>query len=116
MNLLALNNNHEPESVDDALQTYSAILLPGRNQKENIGRLTSLVRDEALQARLDKALASTQSTSISEEDMTGGIDMMGEEMSRGKGKGKEKKMEAGVSGQVAHVVGIIIGSPEFQRK
>ena len=116
MNLLALNNNHEPESVDDALQTYSAILLPGRNQKENIGRLTSLVRDEALQARLDKALASTQSASTIEEDMTGGIDMMGEEMSPKMGKGKEKKMETGVSGQVAHVVGIIIGSPEFQRK
>jgi uncharacterized protein (DUF1800 family) len=116
MNLLALNNNHEPESVDDALQTYSAILLPGRNQKENIGRLTSLVRDEALQARLDKALASTQSTATSEEDMTGGVDMMGEEKTPKMGKGKEKKMETGVSGQVAHVVGIIIGSPEFQRK
>jgi len=116
MNLLALNNNHEPESVDDALQTYSAILLPGRNQKEKIGRLTSLVRDEALQARLDKALASTQSTATSEEDMTGGVDMMGEEKTPKMGKGKEKKMETGVSGQVAHVVGIIIGSPEFQRK
>ncbi len=116
MNLLALNNNHEPESVDDALQTYSTILLPGRNQKENIGRLTSLVRDEALQARLDKALASTQSTATSEEDMTGGVDMMGEEKTPKMGKGKEKKMETGVSGQVAHVVGIIIGSPEFQRK
>lgn len=116
MNLLALNNNHEPESVDDALQTYSAILLPGRNQKENIGRLTSLVRDEALQSRLDKALASTQSTATIEEDMTGGVDMMGEEKTPKMGKGKEKKMETGVSGQVAHVVGIIIGSPEFQRK
>ena len=116
MNLLALNNNHEPESVDDALQTYSAILLPGRNQKENIGRLTSLVRDEALQARLDKALASTQSIATIEEDMTGGVDMMGEEKTPKMGKGKEKKMETGVSGQVAHVVGIIIGSPEFQRK
>jgi hypothetical protein len=116
MNLLALNNNHEPESVDDALQTYSTILLPGRNQKENIGRLTSLVRDEALQARLDKALASTQSTATSEEDMTGGVDMMGEEKTPKMRKGKEKKMETGVSGQVAHVVGIIIGSPEFQRK
>ena len=116
MNLLALNNNHEPESVDDALQTYSTILLPGRNQKENIGRLTSLVRDEALQARLDKALASTQPPTGIEEDMTGGVDMMGEEKTPKMGKGKEKKMETGVSGQVAHVVGIIIGSPEFQRK
>ena len=117
--LLALNNNHEPESVEDALKTYSAILLPGRNQTENINRLTNLVRDEALQSRLDKALASTQSASTTQEDMTGGAEMMGEEMAPKMGKGKEKKMpamEAGVSGQVAHVVGIIIGSPEFQRK
>lgn len=116
MNLLALNNNHEPESIEDALKTYSAILLPGRNQTENINRLINLVRDEALQSRLDKALASTKSTSAIEEDMTG-AEMMGEEMAPK--KGKEKKMpamEAGVSGQVAHVVGIIIGSPEFQRK
>ena len=117
--LLALNNNHEPESVEDALKTYSAILLPGRNQTENINRLTNLVRDEALQSRLDKALASTQSASTTQEDMTGGDDMMVEEMAPKMGRGKDKKMpamEAGVSGQVAHVVGIIIGSPEFQRK
>jgi uncharacterized protein (DUF1800 family) len=121
MNLLALNNNHEPESVDDALQTYSAILLPGRNQKENIGRLTSLVRDEALQSRLDKALASTQPPTGIEEDKIGTGDMMDDAMApkMGKGKGSGKKMpEAAMAavGQVAHVVGIIIGSPEFQRK
>lgn len=121
VNLLALNNNHEPESIEDALKTYSAILLPGRNQTENINRLTNLVRDESLQSRLDKALASTQSASTTQEDMTGGSDMMGDVMARskGKGKGEGKKMpamEAAVSGQVAHVVGIIIGSPEFQRK
>jgi hypothetical protein len=37
----------------------------------------------------------------------------------GKGKGNAKKMpipEMAATGQVAHVVGIIIGSPEFQRK
>ena len=119
VNLLALNNHHEPESIEDALKTYSAILLPGRNQTENINRLINLVRDEALQSRLDKALASTQSTLAMEEDRTVGAEMMGEEMAPKMGKGKEKKMpemEKGVSGQVAHVVGIIIGSPEFQRK
>ena len=121
MNLLALNNNHEPESVEDALQTYSTILLPVKNQKENISRLTSLVRDEGLQDRLDKALASAQSTATIEEDMTGGVDMMGEEKTpkMGNGKGNGKKMPApamAAAGQVAHVVGIIIGSPEFQRK
>ena len=119
MNLLALNNNHEPESVEDALQTYSTILLPVKNQKENISRLTTLVRDEGLQDRLDKALASAQSTATIEEDMTGGVDMMGEEKTPKMGKGNGKKMPApamAAAGQVAHVVGIIIGSPEFQRK
>ena len=122
-NLLALNNNHEPESVDDALQTYSAIMMPTGNQKENINRLTAMVRDETLQSKLDKALASTQSASTIEEDMSGAGEMMDDamapKMGKGKGKGNAKKMpamEAGVSGQVAHVVGIIIGSPEFQRK
>ncbi len=120
MNLLGLNNNHEPESVEDALQTYSTILLPGRNQKENISRLTSLVRDEALQARLDKALASTQPPTSIEDDKSRAEDMMDDAMATkmGKGKGNGKKMPeaAAAAGQVAHVVGIIIGSPEFQRK
>jgi len=121
MNLLALNNNHEPESVEDALQTYSAILLSGRNQKENISRLTNLVRDEALQSRLEKALASTQPPTGMEEDKLGAGDMMEDVMvpQKGKGKGNGKNMpapEMAAAGQVAHVVGIIIGSPEFQRK
>ncbi len=120
-NLLALNNNHEPESVDDALQTYSAILMPSGNKKENIDRMTAMVRDETLQSKLDKALASSQPSSGIEEDMLGGADMKEEVMTpkMGKGKGNGKKMpenEMGVSGQVAQVVGIIIGSPEFQRK
>jgi uncharacterized protein (DUF1800 family) len=121
VNLLALNNNHEPESVEDALQTYSAILLSGRNQKENISRLTNLVRDEALQSRLDKALATTQPPTGIEDDMSGAGEMTDDTMvpKRGKGKGYGKKMPEpamAAAGQVAHVVGIIIGSPEFQRK
>lgn len=118
-NLLALNNNHEPESVDHALQTYSAILMPTRNQKENIHRLTALVRNESLQSSLDKALASTQPAKGIGEDMSGGVDTMDDAMVQKKGKGIKKAMpamEMGVSGQVAHVVGIIIGSPEFQRR
>lgn len=118
-NLLALNNNHEPESADDALQTYSAILMPSRNQKENINRLSAMVRDESLQSKLDKALASTQPASAIEEGMSGAGEMMDETIVQKKGKGAKKAMpamEMGVSGQVAHVVGIIIGSPEFQRR
>ena len=82
--------------------------------------MTAMVRDETLQSKLDKALAAQPSSGI-EEDMSGGGDMKEEVMTpkKGKGKGNGKKMpenEMGVSGQVAQVVGIIIGSPEFQRK
>jgi hypothetical protein len=45
--------------------------------------------------------------------------MMDDSMTTKMGKGKGKQMpapEMAAAGQVAHVVGIIIGSPEFQRK
>ena len=83
------------------------------------------MRDEALQSRLEKALASTQPPTGIEEDKLGAGDMMEDAMvpqmgkGKGKGNGNGKNMpapEMAAAGQVAHVVGIIIGSPEFQRK
>jgi len=41
VDLLALNANHEPESIEDALRIYSHLLLPERNQSENIKRLSA---------------------------------------------------------------------------
>ena len=64
VDLLALNQNHEPESVESALKIYSQILLPERDQDANIKRLSAKVTNAS----------------------------------------------------VANVTGVIIGSPEFQRK
>jgi hypothetical protein len=43
LNLAALNSNREPESLADALVTYSKILLPEKNNEKNIERLTQLL-------------------------------------------------------------------------
>lgn len=88
LDLLALNDNHEPESAADALGTYSKILLPERDLQKTIQRLTPLLNDPDLPEKIDKA-ANADST-----------------------RTMHKKGEYGL----AQVVGIIIGSPEFQRR
>jgi uncharacterized protein (DUF1800 family) len=115
--LAALNNNHEPESADDALHTYAKIMLPQRDLANTIKRLKPLVNDPTVTDKINNAAAKT-------ETMTPTNDMMETEMNDNTTKMekvKKKKLEAvslsfGDNSMLAQVVGIIIGSPEFQRK
>jgi hypothetical protein len=50
-----LNDNHEPESAEAALVIYSKILLPERNQDDNIRRLTAMVKDVNLEKKISDA-------------------------------------------------------------
>jgi uncharacterized protein (DUF1800 family) len=86
-NLLQLNQNHEPESAEEALQIYTKLLLPVTNQKENSERIMSIVRAQ----NIDQKIASATKDSGGMQDNT-----------------PLKSM--------AQVVGVIIGSPAFQRK
>jgi len=96
-NLLQLNQNHEPESVEEALQIYTKLLLPVANQKENSERIMSIVRAQ----NIDQKIASATNESTSKQDMQ-----------------KESITEMNNTPQktMAQVVGVIIGSPAFQRK
>ena len=96
-NLLALNQNHEPESVEDALQTYTKLLLPVSDQKENSERIMSIVRAQ----NIDQKIASASKD-------TGGMQDMQKESMTQTNNTPLKSM--------AQVVGVIIGSPAFQRK
>jgi hypothetical protein len=96
-NLLALNQNHEPESVEDALQTYTKLLLPVSDQKENSERIMSIVRAQ----NIDQKIASATKD-------TGGMQEMQKESMTQTNNTPLKSM--------AQVVGVIIGSPAFQRK
>jgi uncharacterized protein (DUF1800 family) len=96
-NLLQLNQNHEPESIEEALQIYTKLLLPVTNQKENSERIISIVRAQ----NIDQKIASAT------KDSTGMQDMQKESMM------PQDNMPLN---SIAQVVGVIIGSPAFQRK
>lgn len=128
LNLSALNDNHEPESAEAALTIYSKILLPERNQDENIRRLTAMVRDTNLEQKISEA-AGKNATTVVDANKEQQDEMMGASAKRNrKEKTNEKKAlskknlpvtmlyVAGNTNTVSQVAGIIIGSPEFQRK
>ena len=106
INLLALNNNHEPESADEALRAFSKILLPERDNEENIKRLTAMVRDANVEQKIAVAVNKAKDNNVEEE--------IEEEMRMQVTRDKEDVKKEVTS--MAQVVGIIIGSPEFQRK
>ena len=128
INLLALNQNHEPESPEAALKIYSKLLMPERNVDETIKRLTPMLTDPELVKKVDQA---AENTAAAKEVMNNEEDelMMAEENQNKKAGGKNVKkiggkknnadgiqLATGNNSMLAQVVGIIIGSPEFQRK
>ena len=96
IDLVALNNGHEPESALAALETYSRIMLPERDLAATIKRLTPMLNDPNLSQKVDAASGKVDTVSGKVDAASGGVDM--------------------ASSGVEQVVGIIIGSPEFQRR
>lgn len=119
--LMALNNNHEPESTDQALLVYSKLLLPERDQVANIQRLSAMVRDNTVVDKINQAAEKTTPTITNEmmnEDPMNPRGNKANEKAMVKRKDRPFEMQyaAGNNSMVAQVAGIIIGSPEFQRK
>jgi hypothetical protein len=126
VDLLALNENHEPESAEAALKTYSKLLMPERDLGKTIQQLTPMLNDPELSKKVDEAAGKT--TMQKNDDMQD--DAMMEDGKKGKMKGekmannfnpkKDKPVQtqyaAGNNSMLSQVVGVILGSPEFQRK
>jgi Protein of unknown function (DUF1800) len=120
VNLLSLNQNHEPESAEAALNIYSNLLLPERNQEENIKRLSAMLSDKAV---ADKIAAASEEHEPAEMDTSTDM-MMGENQQKRNEKNAMNKKnkpvamayQTGNNSTVSQVTGVIIGSPEFQRK
>jgi hypothetical protein len=85
IDLLALNNGHEPESAQAALLVYGRIILPERNLDATVKRVGPELSDPTFSHKVEEAIGDSAASS--------GNDPM-----------------------LAQVVGIIIGSPEFQRR
>lgn len=115
MNLLALNNHHEPESADDALRIYSKLLLPERNHEENIKRLTAMIREAQVEQKINEAVSKIKTEMVEDEMEEQGSGKQGTMNGEGNKTQVNNTMNI-TAATVAQVVGIIIGSPEFQRK
>jgi uncharacterized protein (DUF1800 family) len=130
LNLAALNDNHEPESAEAALMVYSKILLPERNQDDNIRRLTAMVRDANLEKKIieaaDKAVVpnTTAETNMNMQNEMAAASQDNRRTRKANQRAALSKKNlpvttlyvAGNTSTVSQVAGIIIGSPEFQRK
>lgn len=112
-NLLALNNNHEPESVEAALVTYCRLLMPERNSEATIQRLTPLLNDPRLQQKIDKAAAKN---TMQQQDRETPETMQPVYAAQRSKAAAATAMAPANKYQLSQVVGIIIGSPEFQRR
>lgn len=125
LDLLALNNHHEPESAKAALLTYGKLIMPERNLDETVKRLTPMLNDPELVKKVNQAADknTVQQTSMANnevvmnDDMNDGIGNKGEKGKKGLKKGNATlQTVTGNNTMLSQVVGIIIGSPEFQRK
>ena len=133
-NLAALNDYHEPESAQAALITYCKLLMPERNVDSTVKRLTPLVTAPAISLKIDIAAGKTTAPQVQEQPtmMASSDDnmMMSDVGSHNKKVLKEKvnrkksadytiqdlMVNTGNKTMLSQVTGIIIGSPEFQRK
>jgi hypothetical protein len=110
-NLLALNKNHEPESAEDALITYSNLLLPERNIEETVKRLTPLLNAQNLDQKVNEAAGSAASDStmrmVTTDSLGGEALMLMNPLTQTTGQSKYR---------LSQVIGILLGSPEFQRR
>ncbi|WP_449435519.1 DUF1800 domain-containing protein [Pedobacter steynii] len=107
VDLAALNNNHEPESAEAALITYSKIIMPGRNLEATIKRLKPMLKDPDLDKKVE--IAAEKHTVVAlNADSAGAMESVK--------KGKAPKKQDIKNSELAQVVGVILGSPEFQRK
>lgn len=109
-NLAAMNNNHEPESAEEALAIYSKLFMPERKLDETIKRLKPMLNNPDLEKSIAKA--AEKNLPLKQKDMMVNEDanLMAYDMQNQNGKNN-----AG-NNMLAQVVGVIIGSPEFQRK
>ncbi len=130
--LAALNNNHEPESAEAALNIYCKLLLPEQDVTQTVNRLLPLVNDPDIHNKIANAASKTVVPENSNTDNTMmGDNMMTNEVAKVKQKtlkdnpGKRNAPEipmqrllasAGNNSMLSQVTGNIIGSPAFQRK
>jgi hypothetical protein len=135
IDLAALNNHHEPESAQAALAVYGRLIMPERNLDKTMQRLAPMLNDPNLAQKVDAATAKagvadnnggeSMNRRGRKQDSTAmnGQETMSDDgqLTRGDRRMASRNEAAMTNGNAANpmlaqVVGIIIGSPEYQRR
>ena len=112
--LEALNANREPESLEAALVVYSGLLMPERATDETVRVLGPVVRSPHFAEGLEEATAERVTAPLLREARGMGLPPPSREERRR--IMEERLAAAGPPSPLANVVGVILGSPEFQRR
>lgn len=119
LDLPSLVDGREPESLDDALATYLEILLPERDSEATLTRLEPMVRDPELAKKIAAAAPESTLDPATRDALADDWEpslVPGMPGGRGGAFGRTPAPVEVDDGPVAHVVGVILGSPEFQRR
>ena len=114
--LAALNKNREPESMEAALRTYSKLLMPERDIEPTVKRLTPLLYQPQLNEKIQSAANNNKAAVVTNDEVM--LHSDDDMMAAAKPKNKETVMQASYADKsmLSQVVGIILGSPEYQRR
>jgi uncharacterized protein (DUF1800 family) len=126
LDLPALNGGREPASREEALKTYAALLMPGRDLTATLKQLTPMVADPGLAKRVDQAAPKEAGKSARKgdpnEDLLDGAPEMAVQTPRSVkvrgmlGDEPRQPVDKRPPTPLEQVVGVILGSPEFQRR
>ncbi len=127
LDLPSLDGGREPESREEALKTYAALLMPGRDLNATIKQLTPMVADPGLAKRVDQAAPKEAATKTARkgdpnEDLLDASELATVRMPRSVkvrgmlGDEPKEPIDKRPPTPLEQVVGVILGSPEFQRR
>ncbi len=112
VDLEALNRHREPESMQAALATYGKLLMPERDLEATIRRLEPMLNDPGLFEKVNNASRKV--------NRRGNDPAMGDRREDGM-MVRASPVESGMKADrdpalLSRVVGVILGSPEYQRR
>jgi len=122
VDLAALNGGREPESREQALHTYASLLMPERDLTEAMKVLKPMVTQPDLAQKIDEATPASPDTKMAKagESMDDEEEMIfGDRPEAPAAAGKARRAGRPKFDEptpVEQVVGVILGSPEFQRR
>jgi hypothetical protein len=117
-----MNMGREPESSEAALMIYGRMIMPERDLSRTIERLRPMLNDPELQKKIEEAASKNTAPQEKVTVMDEAPSITGPESMKPAVKASERKdqgkvqMAVGSDTMLAQVVGVILGSPEFQRK